>query len=437
MWARLALEKVAHSSLRRGSGAAVTRRGKVSVSAPRTGSVASQVAPAARPATAGPPYTVEVPRPRTSIESPEAIAIPGLSPAPAAAAGVHSALVDRFGRKHQYLRVSLTDRCNLRCQYCMPEEGEEDFIPSTKSEVLTSGELKRLFHLFISLGVRKIRFTGGEPTIRKDFGQIITDVGELNARLVEPLSLGITTNGVRLQKFLPVLRDAGLRNINLSLDTLVPAKFQFLARRSAAWHGRVMDTLRAVGAQDDFFRLKVNVVLMNGVNEDEIGGFIDLTEQWGLEVRFLEFMPFDGNAWNKGKMVPEKDIIASMQRHLDKRGLGDLQKIPPDSPSDVARLWQVPGFRGRLGTISSMTNQFCGGCNRIRITSSGELRNCLFGEEGWSLRDDLRTGVTDEVLTETIATAVTAKFAKLGGKKDMHDLNARGGLSLPMVALGG
>lgn len=155
-----------------------------------------------------------------------------------------------------------------------------------------------------------------------------------------------------------------------------------------------------------------------------------------MEVRFLEFMPFDGNAWNKGKMVPEKDIIASMQRHVNSRGLGDLQKLPPESPSDVARLWQVPGFRGRLGTISSMTNAFCGGCNRIRITSSGELRNCLFGEEGWSLRDNLRAGLTDEAITETISTAVTAKFSKLGGKRDMHDLNATG-KGLPMVALGG
>eukprot|EP00931_Biecheleriopsis_adriatica_P121089 TRINITY_DN96168_c0_g1_i1.p1 TRINITY_DN96168_c0_g1~~TRINITY_DN96168_c0_g1_i1.p1 ORF type:complete len:391 (+),score=65.88 TRINITY_DN96168_c0_g1_i1:96-1268(+) len=350
---------------------------------------------------------------------------------------IDPALVDSFGRRHRYLRLSLTDRCNLRCRYCMPEDGEEVFTPTAGGDMLTAEELRRLLALFVQLGVRKVRLTGGEPTVRGDFDRILQDLGELNASLPEPMSLGITTNGLRLQRFLPLMRAAGLRNINLSLDTLVPAKFPFLAGKPVEWHERILKAMREVGSQEENFQLKLNCVLLRGVNEDEIGSFVDLTQELPVEVRFLEFMPFDGNAWSANRLVPQAEIIDSVRQHLASRGGQQLERLPPDSPHDVARLWQVPRWPGRIGVISSMTDAFCGGCNRIRITASGELRNCLFGEEGWSLRDALRSSASDAALAKTIATAVQRKHAKLGGKKDMFELQERGKQALPMIALGG
>jgi len=242
---------------------------------------------------------------------------------------------------------------------------------------------------------------------------------------------------VRLARFLPQLRDAGLTNINLSLDTLVAAKFPLLVRRDMKWHTRVMDALHEMVADDSPFNVKLNCVLLRGVNEEELGAFIDLTEKLPIEVRFLEFMPFDGNAWSANRMVPQAEIMEAMQLHLASRGLGPARRLPPDSPNDVARLWAVDGWRGRVGVIASMTDAFCGGCNRLRITANGEMRNCLFGEEGWSLRDSFRHGESDQAVAEVIARGVQAKFVKLGGKRDMHELRERGALALPMMSLGG
>jgi len=352
-------------------------------------------------------------------------------------AGVHKALIDNFGRRHRYLRISLTDRCNLRCKYCMPEEGDDTLVPNKNPVLLTTEELLRVLSLFVDLGVRKVRLTGGEPTIRSDLDHIVGHLGDLSSRLPEPLSLGITTNGVRLRKFLPHFQAAGLRNINLSLDTLVSAKFPLLARRPQEWHERVLKVLEDVAAADEHFTLKVNCCLLRGINDDEIGDFVSLTEHMPIEVRFLEFMPFDGNSWSANRLVPQDAIIKTMQDHLFDRAGKLAERLPPDSPHDVANLWKVPGWRGRIGIIASMTDAFCGGCNRIRLTSDGQLRNCLFGEEGWSLRDDIRNGASDEMLTSTIASGVHAKHPKLGGKRDMHELQERGALNLPMIALGG
>jgi cyclic pyranopterin phosphate synthase len=320
----------------------------------------------------------------------------------------------------------------------MPDEGEDlPFSPNSDPELLTTDELLRLMTLFVDLGVRKVRLTGGEPTIRNDLGQIIGHLGELNSRLPEPLSMGITTNGVRLKKFLPHFRDAGFRNINLSLDSLISAKFPLLARKPQEWHQRILRVMEEVAAQEEHFSLKVNCCLLKGVNDDEIGEFVNLTEHLPIEVRFLEFMPFSGNSWSANRLVPQANIVEAMNEHLVRRLGRPAERLPPDSIHDVANLWKVPGWRGRIGIIASMTDAFCGGCNRIRLTSSGEIRNCLFGEEGFSLRDHIREGASDETLTSAITTGVRAKHAKLGGKRDMHELKERGGLSLPMIALGG
>lgn len=318
----------------------------------------------------------------------------------------------------------------------MPGDDEEPLSTNLDPSLLSADEIGRLVDLFVKLGVRKVRLTGGEPTIRSDIGQILAHLGDINARLPEPLSLGITTNGVRLKRLLPQLRAAGMRGINISLDTLAPAKFPLIARRPAKWHARVLEAVDAI-SQDDFFKLKLNCVMLRGVNEDEIGDFINLTESRKIEVRFLEFMPFDRNGWSEGRMVPQADILEGLQKHLDGRGVARAQRLPPESLNDVATLWQVPGWRGRLGVIASMTDAFCGGCNRLRMTSDGQLRNCLFGEEGWSLRDALRSGDSDEAIAALIGRGMAAKYAKLGGKRDMHELRERDTKGLPMVALGG
>lgn len=349
---------------------------------------------------------------------------------------IHPSLIDSFGRKHRYLRLSLTDKCNLRCQYCAPEEGDEPAEPASDGATLTSAEISRLLRIFVAMGVRKIRLTGGEPTIRGDFGSIVQDLGELVRQTEQPLSLGITTNGVRLHRFLPQLADARLTNINLSLDTLVAAKFPMIVRREPKWHKRVMDGLHEMLVEGSPFNVKLNCVVVRGINEDELGSFVDLVEKLPVEVRFLEFMPFVGNAWSEKRLFSQAEILAAVERHLAGRGL-PLRKLPPDSPNDVARLFAVDGWRGRLGVIGSMTDAFCGGCNRLRITAHGEMRNCLFGEQGWSLRDSLRTKPSDQAVAEIIASGVQAKFAKLGGKRDMHELRERGALALPMMSLGG
>jgi len=326
----------------------------------------------------------------------------------------------------------------LRCKYCMPEEGssEDTVVPTLSPELLSTDELLRVISLFVGLGVRKIRLTGGEPTIRNDLDRIVGHIGELSATLPKPLSLGITTNGIRLRKFMPLFRSAGMRNINLSLDTLVSAKWPLLTRKPAEWHKRVMKVIEDLCDQEEHFTLKVNCVLLKGVNDDEIGEFVELTRNMPLEVRFLEFMPFDGNSWSKNRLVSQATMIEAMQKHLHSKGLA-AERLPPDSLHDVANLWKVPGWRGRIGIIASMSDAFCGGCNRLRLTSSGEIRNCLFGEEGWSLRDLMREGASDDQLTTEIASSTQKKYFKLGGAADMQELKARSALRLPMIALGG
>lgn len=346
----------------------------------------------------------------------------------------HKPLIDRFQRKHTYLRVSLTDRCNLRCEYCMPEETFEGTdCPSTQKNLLTAAEIQHIVGFLVELGVRKVRLTGGEPTIRKDFGKIIEGLGQI-AR-PNNVSMGITTNGIRLKKFLPQLDDAGVRNVNLSLDSLVPAKFGLITRRPGKWLHRVMDALDAC-ADNERFTLKVNTVALKGFNHDEIADFVALTEKRNIEVRFLEFMPFNGNSWSADRLVPKDRILELVRASVEDRGV-ELRKLPPDSLHDTAQLWKADSWKGRIGIISAMTDAFCGGCNRIRMTADGELRNCLFGEEGWSIRDALRGGADNAELAAIVSEAIWAKHARLGGKRNMYELKESDTLNRPMMTLGG
>lgn len=306
-------------------------------------------------------------------------------------------LTDSFGRRHSYLRISLTERCNLRCQYCMPEEG----VPLTpKADLLTTEEILTLARLFVKEGVDKIRLTGGEPLIRPDVVDIVAQL----RRLEGLRTIGITTNGINLARLLPQLQKAGLSAINISLDTLVPAKFEFIVRRKG-FH-KVMEGIHKA-IELGYSPVKVNCVVMRGLNEDELLDFVALTEGLPLDVRFIEYMPFDGNRWNFKKMVSYKEMLDTLRQQWP-----ELEKLPEEE-SSTAKAFKIPGFRGQVSFITSMSEHFCGTCNRLRITADGNLKVCLFGNSEVSLRDHLRGGASEEELLRVIGAAV-------GRKKRQH-----------------
>ncbi|XP_068666841.1 GTP 3',8-cyclase, mitochondrial-like [Aristolochia californica] len=329
---------------------------------------------------------------------------------------VSDMLIDSFGRAHTYLRISLTERCNLRCQYCMPAEGVE-LTPST--QLLSQDEIIRLANLFVSSGVEKIRLTGGEPTIRKDIEDICLRLSELKGLK----TLAMTTNGIVLGKKLPKLKECGLNSVNISLDTLLPAKFEFMTRRRG--HEKVMhsiDTAVDLG----FNPVKVNCVVMRGLNDDEICDFVELTRNRPINVRFIEFMPFDGNVWNVKKLVPYAEMLDKVVSQFN--GVKRLQ----DHPSDTAKNFKIDGHCGSISFITSMTEHFCAGCNRLRILADGNFKVCLFGPSEVSLRDPLRSGVDDSGLKEIIGAAVKRKKAAHAGMFDIAKTANR-----PMIHIGG
>ncbi|XP_031567672.1 GTP 3',8-cyclase, mitochondrial-like isoform X1 [Actinia tenebrosa] len=325
-------------------------------------------------------------------------------------------LTDSFGRQHSYLRISLSERCNLRCQYCMPEEGIQ---LSPKDELLSSEEIIRLAKLFVQEGVTKIRLTGGEPLVRKDIVELCGELGKIEG--LETLAM--TTNGITLSRKLPHLKKAGVNLLNVSLDTLVPQKFEFITRRKG-WH-KVMEAIDS--ALDlGYEPLKVNCVVMKGLNEDEICDFVALTENKAVDVRFIEYMPFDGNKWNVNKFVSYKDML-----NLIKERWPIVERLQ-DHPNDTSKAYKVAGFRGQLGFITSMSENFCGSCNRLRITADGNLKVCLFGNSEVSLRDALRSGTSTDELLQIIGAAV-------GRKKKQHAgmLNIAKQKNRPMILIVG
>uniref|UniRef100_A0A182M2Q5 Radical SAM core domain-containing protein n=1 Tax=Anopheles culicifacies TaxID=139723 RepID=A0A182M2Q5_9DIPT len=311
-----------------------------------------------------------------------------------------SSLIDSFGRFHSYLRISLTERCNLRCKYCMPAEGVQ---LTQKEHLLTSAEVIRLANLFVTEGVRKIRLTGGEPTVRKDLTEI---VGQLKA--TNPLleSVGITTNGLMLTRQLVGLQRAGLDALNVSLDTLRATRYEQITRRKG-WE-RVMagiDLAIQLG-----YRPKVNCVLMKGFNDDEICDFVELTRVRNVDVRFIEYMPFTGNRWDTDKMVSFRTMLDTIRARYP------AFEPLPNGPNDTSKAYRVPGYRGQMGFITSMTEHFCGSCNRLRITADGNLKVCLFGNTEVSLRDALRSpGCSEDDLRCLISAAVKRKKKQHAG----------------------
>jgi len=243
-------------------------------------------------------------------------------------------LTDLQGREHDYLRVSISERCNLRCQYCMPEEG----VPLTHSqELLTSDEIVRVAQVFASEGVKKIRLTGGEPLVRRDVVSIV----ERLAAIPGIQTVAMTTNGLTLSRKLPALQQAGLTHLNISLDTLIPEKFEFVSRRPKAGHGKVMRAIED-SLKLGFTPVKVNCVVMRGLNEDEIINFVEQTKDKALDVRFIEYMPFDGNKWNTKKMVPYQEMLDIITHRFP-----DFCRVD-DAPNDTSKGWKVPGFKGQV-----------------------------------------------------------------------------------------
>lgn len=325
-------------------------------------------------------------------------------------------LTDSFNRRHSYLRISLTEKCNLRCQYCMPEEGVK---LTPRAQLLSTAEILTIARLFVREGVDKIRLTGGEPLIRPDVVDIIAELRKLEGLK----TIAVTTNGMNLARSLPRLKEAGLSHINISLDTLVPAKFEFIVRRKG-FH-KVMEGIdKAI--ELGYNPVKVNCVVMRGLNEDEILDFVSLTEKKPLEVRFIEYMPFDGNKWNFKKMVSYQEMLDSIRQHWP-----NIERLQPGL-SDTSKTYQVPGFTGQVGFITSMSEHFCGSCNRLRITADGNLKVCLFGNSEVSLRDAIRSGASDEELLQIIGAAVGRKKKQHAGMFNISQMKNR-----PMIFIGG
>ena len=278
----------------------------------------------------------------------------------------------------------------------MPEEGAPLSPPA---HLLTTPEITYLSTLFVSQGVTKIRLTGGEPTIRKDILPLMHEIGKLRRHGLKELCL--TTNGITLHRKLDSMVEAGLTAVNLSLDTLDPFQFQIMTRRNG--FDAVMKSVNRILEMNTLgagIKLKINCVVMRGMNEREILRFVEMGREKDMEVRFIEYMPFDGNKWSRGKMMGYEEMISIIKERYP--GLRKVQ----DQKNDTSKTYEIPGFLGRIGFITSMTHNFCGTCNRLRITSDGNLKVCLFGNAEVSLRDLLRKGNGGEPINEEAMEAL-------------------------------
>ena len=311
-------------------------------------------------------------------------------------------LQDLHGRNHGYLRISLIERCNLRCSYCMPEEGVQ---LSPKSHIMTYEEIYEIAKTFVNHGVTKIRLTGGEPLIRKDIPVILEKLATL------PVELSITSNAVIIDKFIDVLKENGVKKINISLDSLDKNKFHQITRRDQ-FDIVYKNMLLLV---EEGFTVKVNVVLMKDFNENEIIDFINLTKALPIVIRFIEFMPFDGNKWDMSKMVSYAEVMALVNASFPEKDINRLQ----DAPNDTSKNYKIKDYKGSFAIISSVTNPFCDSCNRLRLTANGQLKNCLFSSEESDILTTFRAGKSIEPI---IQKAVQAKFKVRGGMDTLEKL---------------
>lgn len=316
-------------------------------------------------------------------------------------------LIDRFGRVHDYLRISLIETCNLRCTYCMPDEFQTAF---QKAQRMTGEEIDKLAGIFIGLGVRKIRLTGGEPLVRKDAREIIHQLSKYTdaEKKSHQIKLAITTNGIFVHDFLDAFKKANIKAVNVSLDTLMPERFETITKRNQ-FH-RVVSNIHLLLQHE--FHVKVNVVVMKGVNDDELVDFVQWTRDYPLHIRFIEFMPFDGNRWKKENVFPYKEMLERIRNCYE--------VIPLENEKhDTAKKFKVIGFQGTFAVISTMSAPFCSDCNRLRLTADGKIKNCLFGKEEVDLLTPLRNG---EDVKQFILDCLNRKHESLGGQFTPEDL---------------
>ncbi len=325
-------------------------------------------------------------------------------------------IIDKFNRIHNYLRISLTDNCNLRCFYCMPDE---DYAFTPVSKLMQAKEIEAIAKSFTGLGVDKIRLTGGEPLIRKDAADIILSLSKL------PVKLTLTTNGTRVHEFIRMFEDAGIQSLNISLDTLQPEKFLLTTRRDQfALVRKNIDLLL-----EKNFHVKINVVVMKGLNDNEINNFVTWTKNSPVHVRFIEFMPFSGNRWTSNKVFTLREILDTIEKDFE------IETLPAEV-NDTARPFKVPGHLGTFAIISTMSEPFCSGCNRMRLTADGKLKNCLFSKEETDLLTAFRNG---EQLAPLIFESIQNKYASLGGQMntDFEHLHAGEIKNRSMITIGG
>ena len=325
-------------------------------------------------------------------------------------------LVDTFGRLHDNLRISVTDRCNIRCFYCMPE----DVTYGPREEILSFEEIERFVHVAVGLGVRKIRITGGEPLLRKGLPDLIARLTAIKG--VEDIAL--TTNGVLLRQQGQALYDAGLRRLNVHLDTLDREKFNAITRRDM--FDRVMDGLmyaRDIG----FSKIKINAVAISGA-EPDIVPMARFGRENGFEIRYIEFMPLDAQGiWDLGRVLTADRMLSMLTSEI-----GPLEAIPDADPRAPATEYRFTDGGGRIGFIASVSKPFCMNCNRIRLTADGKLRYCLFAMEEMDIRDLLRNGGSDEAIAEVLRENVRAKWAGHSIQSTQFVAPPR-----PMYAIGG
>jgi len=326
-------------------------------------------------------------------------------------------LIDSFGRVHTSLRLSVTDRCNLRCFYCMPETGAE-FVP--RENVLSFEEIERLARLLVTrAGVNDIRLTGGEPLVRRELPKLISMIAAIEG--LEDLSL--TTNGILLAEQAESLRDAGLKRLNISVDTLSEETFREITRRDG-----LHKTIEGIDAaiRCGFDSVKLNALAIQGITEKEVVRLVDFALERDVTLRFIEFMPLDTDrAWQRDRVLSGDQLLSIIRNHY-----GNVAELSRPHPSQPAENFAVAG--GRIGIIRSVTAPFCQACNRLRITADGAIRNCLFSQTETPLRDRMRNGASDDELLAEIAGCVDQKAAA-------HGIHDKGFLppDRPMYAIGG
>ena len=325
-------------------------------------------------------------------------------------------IVDKFNRVHDYLRISLTDNCDLRCFYCMPEE-DYQFTPN--QQLMQADEIEAIAKAYVEEGVKKIRLTGGEPLVRKDFAEILNRLGKLKVEIT------MTTNGTRLHEFVDVIKNSGIKSLNISLDTLQKDRFILMTKRDK--QEQVMRNIQLM--LENGINVKVNVVAMKGVNDEEIIDFVQWTKETPVHIRFIEFMPFDRNKWNSDKVITLQQILDKVSTQFEIEPLSRL-------PHETAKKFKVPGHAGTFAVISTMTAPFCGDCNRIRLTADGKMKNCLFSQSETDILGAYRKG---EDIKPLIYQNINEKKEALGGQFtiDMEKIETTALHNRTMISIGG